>query len=258
MAFLLGSGGTGHAIRSFRLPWNIESLDDTVRVEKTDVIGGLPAAVARDVVRRYAGQSHAWRGKEILDRAGVHDFLGALRRLADEGYLESGSASTEANPMYETTILGSALGMASFGKPITRKTADALVEGLIARARALNADPEQLHSVERIRLFGSYLDTGVDRLGDVDVEVNLARRVSHEALMTYGREADKSFGSYIDMIFWSQTEFKQKLRNRSTALNITTEDVGRFTDNVRTVYDITEDSEACPVPEQNDDSPGVT
>jgi hypothetical protein len=221
-----------------------------LRVQKTDIIGGLPASVARDLVRRFPHEGHAWRAKDILEKAGFEDVLGALRSLAADGYLREGRAFTGANPTYEMTMLGRALGMASFGKPITRKTADALVEGLLIRARSMNADPGELHSVERIRIFGSFLDPTLDRLGDVDVDVDviLARRASHDVLVDYGRKADKTFGSYLEMIFWSQREFKQKLRNRSTALNLTTEDVGHFTDNVRTIYEIAHDPDACPVP----------
>lgn len=72
------------------------------------------------------------------------------------------------------TTLGNAMAMASFGKPISRNTADRLVVGLVERAAEYNADL----FIERIRIFGSYLRPETDPLGDIDVELSYGRRTS--------------------------------------------------------------------------------
>jgi predicted nucleotidyltransferase len=62
--------------------------------------------------------------------------------------------------------------MASFGKPIRRRTADGLVAGMLGRAREYK---KPLY-IERLRIFGSYLDPRIDPLGDVDVELSFGMR----------------------------------------------------------------------------------
>ena len=59
--------------------------------------------------------------------------------------------------------------LASFGKPIGGKTADRLGAVMLDSAREYNADSSKPLFLERLRIFGSYLDTSLDPLGDVDV-----------------------------------------------------------------------------------------
>lgn len=140
--------------------------------------------------------------------------------------------------------------MASFGKPISRKTADRLVAEMLNRARTYNADPGKPCYVERLRIFGSYLNRSVDPLGDVDVELVLGRRVGDpKEALRYATASGRSFSSYMDRLLWSQTEAVQILRSRSVAINITLEDIDPLTDKVDTIYSIFEDSGAIPPPQ---------
>lgn len=113
-----------------------------VRLQKTDIIGGVSAAVARDVVRRYRGNPRvAEAAADILMAAGYTDVHGVFAQLQAEGYLEVDSVDEDGDTWWKTSIQGNALAMAGFGKPITRKTADRLVAGVLERARSYNADP---------------------------------------------------------------------------------------------------------------------
>jgi hypothetical protein len=72
--------------------------------------------------------------------------------------------------------------MASFGKPIRRKTANQLVAGMLERARDYNTDANKPLYVERLRIFGSYLDP----LGDVDVDMSFGNRTrDHQTISAY-------------------------------------------------------------------------
>jgi hypothetical protein len=139
--------------------------------------------------------------------------------------------------------------MASFGKPITRKTSDRLVVEMLHRARVYNADPGKPGYVRRLRIFGSYLHRSVDPLGDVDVKLVLGRRLIHpQEVLRYATASGRLFHTYIDRILWPQTEAVQILRNRSTAISITTEDIEQLTDKIETIYSIYEDPGAVPSP----------
>ncbi|WP_258046211.1 hypothetical protein [Leifsonia shinshuensis] len=172
----------------------------------------------------------------------------AINALTSAGYLEP--AGDDDADMWVTTIAGNALAQASFGKPISRKTADRLVAELVERAKKFNADPTYVVSVARLRVFGSYQREDVDPLGDVDVELIIAFRPNEEertgAVKRYSKASGRRFNSYLDELFWPETELRQILKNRSAAINITQENVDLLTDRVRTIYAIEEDKSALP------------
>lgn len=58
--------------------------------------------------------------------------------------------------------------MASFGRPISLKTADRLVIGLLGWARTYNADPSKPMFIDTLRAFGSYLNPDIDPVVDVE------------------------------------------------------------------------------------------
>lgn len=71
--------------------------------------------------------------------------------------MEKVRVDNDGDVWWDTTIEGNALTMASFGKPISRKTADRLVSGLLERAHAYNADPDKPLFINALKVFGSYL-----------------------------------------------------------------------------------------------------
>ena len=58
----------------------------------------------------------------------------------------------------------------------------------------------------------------------------------NKSVQAYGRASGRTFASFLDMMLWPRKEAIQHLRNRSTALNITTEDVRTLTDKIRVIY----------------------
>lgn len=59
------------------------------------------------------------------------------------GYMERVRVDNDGYVWWDTTIQGNPLAMASSGKPISRKTAERLISGLLERARAYNAVPRK-------------------------------------------------------------------------------------------------------------------
>lgn len=139
--------------------------------------------------------------------------------------------------------------MASFGKPITRATADRLLDGVLERARAYNAESGRIRYVDRLRVFGSYLDPNLQRLGDLDLEIVIGRRErSVEAARAYAAASGRQFNSLLDELHWADLELIRFLKNRSPAVSITQDDVSSFTGSARLVYAISDDAGAIPPP----------
>ncbi|WP_202129062.1 hypothetical protein [Pseudarthrobacter sp. ATCC 49987] len=213
-----------------------------MRIAKTDVIAGLPAAAARDVMKVFGRRElPADFAGDVLARHGIPTPADAVvQALAGAGYLTV--ANEYHGVQWTTTVQGNALGMASFGKPIARKTADRLLAELIQRARDYNADPGKPMFVRSLTIFGSYLDEAVDPLGDLDVGLSHGSRITDSAVLRrYSKASGRTFKSYIDELFWPQQELFLFLKNRSAAINITIEDLSAITDLTRVVYSIDED-----------------
>lgn len=152
--------------------------------------------------------------------------------------------------------------MASFGRPINRKTADRLIIELLDRARAYNADPSKPMFIDTLRVFGSYLDAEVDPVGDVDVELAYGRRITGMAVLrAYTKASGRSFNTYMDEVLWPSTELFLHLKKRSAFISLTTEDITLLTSNFRTIYRIDNDrrrsAAAGPDPDRQVASPVV-
>jgi hypothetical protein len=187
---------------------------------------------------------HDRPGEEAYDVLGL-DHDGAQQQMqAFEagGYVaRSNRGQGPDDVWWVTTIRGNALAYASFGRPISRTTAARLLSQVLERVRAYNADPSRLLTVTRMEIFGSYLDPDVDRLGDLDLAVSIMRREAdskrHAALvLEYAAASGRQFQEFVDRFLWPERELLMILKNRSTAISITTEDIRSFTDRFLVVY----------------------
>lgn len=209
-----------------------------MRLGKNDLVAGIPASAARDLMRFISGrQVHEGAAEAVMAELGIKGPAGSLRRLEEHGYLIAQDAGSRG-VSWTTTVLGNALAMASFGSPMTREAAERLLQGLVERARAYNEDPLRPLIIERLRIFGSYLDPAVDTLGDLDVELSFTKKDgSSKAALDYANRSGRRFGTHVERLFWPQTELMQYLKNRSRFINITEEDISLLTDKVLVVYE---------------------
>lgn len=220
-----------------------------MRVSKTDVIAGLPAELARAICRKFRGRQMVAEIAEELLKGTEFELSAVFADLEAAGYLEKIRVDNHGDTWWDTTILGNSLAMASFGRPISRKTADRLVIELLQRARAYNADPSKPMFIDTLRVFGSYLDAEVDPVGDVDVELAYGRRIADMAeLRAYTRASGRSFNTYMDELLWPSTELFLHLKKRSAFISLTTEDITLLTASFRTIYRIDDDRQAVPPP----------
>jgi predicted nucleotidyltransferase len=128
---------------------------------------------------------------------------------------------------FELTFRGEAFASASAAKPVFRKTADTLLQQFLERLDSVHSNPDYAYGVESAVLFGSMLSE-VERLGDVDIAIELLPRVAEEAEFRKwfdrrrdaAREQGSHFRSTFDWIFWPREEIFQMLRSRSRTLSL--------------------------------------
>ena len=102
-------------------------------------------------------------------------------------------------------------------------------------------------------MFGSYLQPDIDNLGDLDLAVSIVRRETDgqrhvDQVLAYARASGRTFGVYHEMLFWPERELRMILKNYSSAISITDEDITKFTDQFRVVYEVSADPDAIPIP----------
>jgi DNA-binding MarR family transcriptional regulator len=210
-----------------------------VRITREDEIGSLPATQARDLARWiHLGLVAV---DDVASRLGLD--LPTTNRVLDaleaDGYLES-RRFDDGSRCVTCTTRGTALAQASLGKPIRRSTADRLLAQTLTRVENFNADPQKFAVVDTVRVFGSYLDPAVDRLGDLDLAFEVSSRHPCEdpasARLRYADESGRAFSSFLDRALWWQVEPVMVARARSAYINITTQHPGEFTDRHEVVY----------------------
>lgn len=223
-----------------------------MRVSKNDVICGLPAPMARRLMREYRDDHPVEVACDVLG-LGRKASREQLRAFEAGGYVERSERSTAGDDWWITTTRGNALAQASFGKPISRATAARHLTGVVERARVYNADPARLLTVAEITVFGSYLDPTVDGLGDLDLAVSTVRRETNgdryvDRVLAYARASGRRFGMFHEQLFWPLRELRMILKNRSPAISITDEDISKITDRFEVVYAVADDPDAIPPP----------
>jgi len=144
-----------------------------MRIEKDQLIGGL---LARDV-RRFMRQAACF----IIGPRTVTNVFGfsegdacqLLRKFQKEGLV------TVKGDHWEATAKGHALAIATAASPLRRATAERLIAEVVERARIINADSEFAYCVQRLVVFGSFVN-GSQRPNDIDVACTLVARFDGE------------------------------------------------------------------------------
>lgn len=94
-----------------------------------------------------------------------------LDAMVSEGWLSKASDSFVMHVPFKQ------FGAARVGTPITRTKAQELLRRAISEAKEINRlDPSDLPVITRRGVFGSYLDPVKEKLGDLDLVVETARR----------------------------------------------------------------------------------
>jgi hypothetical protein len=196
-------------------------------LDRTDVIAGQPIQRVRDWLRTLRGE---WSRSAIAEHFSLEDPEELLVELKRRQLLVDGEyrASRVIEPCYAPGALAARFAAARLLRPISRKKANELVEGLLERIAAVNDNPDLLMSVIEARVFGSYLDPLRDPLGDVDVAIKLENRALPDdvvaASLARARLSGRRFGSYVEELGYGELEVWRALKGRRPHLSLHTFD----------------------------------
>ena len=189
-----------------------------MRIDLNTSIGVLPISEVRNLMRQLVERRLGTPAiAEILrmDEQETGRFLGELQF---QGLVVQDSRGWTA------TMQGSALACARANRPLTRRTADRLLAGLVERAAWINEGCEFAYRVAALAVFGSYL-AGKERPSDLDVGCILEARwgdcpfqAKHEDARRDSRRARPE--NVSEWAAWPQIEVLRYLRGRSTGISL--------------------------------------
>lgn len=185
-----------------------------MRIEKDQLIAGLPAKDVRRVLRQVEG---------CLIRPSTVARILALSESRARGILnklEKERLVTAKEDFWMITAKGRTLTMATAAIPLRRATAEALIAKLIERAKMINKSNHLAYRVGRLVVFGS-VACGAERPNDVDVACSLVPRFQgdKQRAVEYARRDEKrSFANTSEWAVWPKLEVLKILKSRSRGL----------------------------------------
>jgi len=203
-----------------------------MRIDSSSTIAGHPSLVVRKLFRRGSGR--LWGLALIAEVLGVTPRVAkrTLRDLESLGYIEK-REEFHHHDVWENTVKGNSLAMASAARPIRREVAERKLQEFMQRVRHVNANEYFLYRVTKVIVFGSYLSLK-KHLNDIDVAVELIPKVEDkETFNQISRkrrddawQAGRNFQNILEDLMWPQTEVKRYLKSRSRIFSIHDTDDG--------------------------------
>jgi hypothetical protein len=186
---------------------------------------GLSAVRVRHLMRRWGWGSGGVQFISDVLELSHEQARELLEALAKEGYVErNGRGPVSPGWEYGLTVRGTALAQASAATPLRRQTVRRRLHELVERMVEVNSDDRFFIGVQDAAVFGSYLSND-ERLGDLDVHYTTYRKIedSEEFMRvtkTAARASGRAFSSYIDELYWPESEVRRFLKNRSRVYSL--------------------------------------
>jgi len=196
-----------------------------MNIDSKSEIAGFPALLVRNLMRRIG----AFEIYSIFVARQLHisneEAEKMIKLLVKQGFLvETDYSHNERR--YEATLKGRSLALASAAKPITRKTADRILEEFLDRVKNINSDSYFLYKVSKVDIFGSYL-TDKEKISDIDISVEIQPKYNteeqwekDEARRQEAYDKEIKFPNFVEQLYWPMTEVLKKLKNHSRAISL--------------------------------------
>lgn len=201
-----------------------------MRISSADTIAGQPALAIRELLKKtqtYVGTLSYLAYQLQVDQKTAWEIF---NNLCAEGYIEpveTPDNADENDTYWKNTLNGNSLAMATARKPITRQTAERLLNEFLQRVKEINACVDYAYYVKQVVVFGSYLSDSPN-LGDIDLALWIEHRYSdmrershnHSQRINLALQNGRKFKTFWAEFCWPRTEVMRFLRNRSPFISI--------------------------------------
>jgi hypothetical protein len=201
----------------------------TLDLNEVPPVAGESAMRIRDILRRsYGGFREDWlTDKFRYNESRAHEVAQAMESA---GYVRRDEERERRNdspfPWYSVTDIGRHVVRASAAKRIKRETAASELIEFMNRVHMVNESPKYMYSVERVAVFGSFLESK-ELLGDVDVAVDLKPRVVFDGerkwvklFRQHAWKSGRNFSTFEAELDWPRREVLLMLKARKRSISI--------------------------------------
>jgi hypothetical protein len=214
--------------------------DDGMRLDPNEMVAGVPLIKVRHLMRQMCVSLP--RDLIAVSRQSVAECTGAdiADALVEAGYLAIRDKAHSKRGEYTVTELGITLSCGSFIKRISRAKAKTIVERMLKRAEAINADSDLIYWIAELRAFGSFITDAPD-LGDIDIAVSLMFKKENGSLVEANKARAKRSGrtsmSILEECSFGYHEIYRLLKARSPYISLQSlDDVKRLGCNTELLY----------------------
>lgn len=199
-----------------------------MKITSDQLIADYPALQVRNFIRRYRftyfQPSEAEEGLNLRSTEAER----FIRNMIDLGYLSVANLHGAVDgPAYEVTRQGQKLASASAARPITRKTAERLLQEFMNRVWRANDKKMFAYRIESVVLFGSML-SDKERLGDIDIALELQPITTnqeefqklYQARYRFSYGPRRKLGSDFEKAAWPMLEVHFFLKNYSRSFSL--------------------------------------
>ena len=195
-----------------------------MKIDSQDTISNISIIKIRGFLRNARDQ---WSSRHLEKALGLHPehtetLVNELLSLGLIEYVDQ----YEGEKYWGNTIKGNALANASAAKSVNRKTAEKALNLFLERVEHVNSNPYYLYKVKRVLIFGSFLSDS-ETVNDIDLAIELTpkevnpniRNSQFEQRRKEALENGRSFGTFVEELFWPEKETRLYLKSRSRILS---------------------------------------
>jgi predicted transcriptional regulator/predicted nucleotidyltransferase len=129
---------------------------------------------------------------------------------------------------YQLTMKGQSLCATRSVPPMNKEKADKIFKEFMHRVEEINNNDYYLCKIEKLLLFGSYLNSDQDDYGDIDIAFELKRKIddfdeyekARKKRIKEMQERGKYFSSFMDEMFFPEKEVILKLKNKCQYISL--------------------------------------
>jgi hypothetical protein len=204
----------------------LEQGVNRMRITREEVVAGHSAVQVRGFLRRFDGKFFMRFAVERVMQLKPEQADKFINEMVALELIEP-STPFDNEAAFEVAEQGLAFANATAAKPICRGTAERVLREFMDRVDAINASKEYAFRIRGAVLFGSMLSCA-DRLGDVDVAIDLQPRISDpiqrrqicDRRRRLAQEQGRAFATATSWALWPRNEVLLQLKARSRSLSL--------------------------------------
>ena len=200
-----------------------------MRIMKNDKLVDVPIVKIRDYFKQFrnVGISKLFlRNHFDLSEKKVNLLI---KELINNDFIEENIPKKwEYENEYRLTDKGQALCAARSVSPMNKEKADKIFLEFMNRVEEVNNNDYYLCKVEKLLLFGSYLDPNKNDYGDIDIAHQLKRKIedfdeyekARKRRILEMENKGKYFSSFMEESFFPEHEVRLKLKNKCQYISL--------------------------------------